>query len=171
MVTLDQLEELQYYSLKFARLRVDRAHGIAPHKPILVLSVLHLIETKSIIQNQIYLRTELIDTFTQVWSYLGSEIHTPDISRPFFHLRGDKFWHHIPNPGFKKIVTSNIKLKTFGEVKQAIKYAYIDDILFEMLQDPLARGSLETVLVHKWFYDKLPQYQQLRAEWKQCKRT
>jgi putative restriction endonuclease len=165
MVTSDQLEQLQYYSIKFSRLRVDRAHGIAPHKPILVLSVLHLIGIQAIQQNQIYLRDELIETFLQAWRYLGSENHGPDVFRPFFHLRGDRFWHHIPNRGFRKIVTSKIKLKTFGEVKQAIKYACMDDCLFEMLQDPITRESLESVLVQKWFQTKSELYQCLKSEW------
>lgn len=63
MVDFEQLEQLKYYSIKFARLRVDRAHGVAPHKPILVLSVIHLIATEHIKQNQICLKKELIDTF------------------------------------------------------------------------------------------------------------
>jgi len=154
-------EILVYYSTKFKRLRVDRAHGIAPHKPILLFSVIKLIESGSIQQNQIYLTEELITTFLVVWSYLGSEIHNPDIFRPFFHLRGDKFWHLIPNRGHRKIITSKVKLKTFTEVKQAVKYAHIDDALFELLQDPLTRASLTTILVHKWFSHKLDQYRQL----------
>ncbi len=151
---------LVYYSTKFARLRVDRAHGVAPHKPILLLSVIELIKQGSISQNQIYLSEELIATFETVWSYLGSENHYPDISRPFFHLRGDRFWHLIPNRGYRKIITSKVKLKTFTEVKQAVKYAHIDDALFELLQDPLTRASLTTILVQKWFSHKLEQYHQ-----------
>jgi putative restriction endonuclease len=153
-------EILVYYSTKFARLRVDRAHGIAPHKPILLLSVIELIKQGLISQNQIYLSEELITTFKTGWSYLGSENHYPDISRPFFHLRGDKFWHLIPNRGYRKIITSKVKLKTFTEVKQAVKYAHVDDALFELLQDPLLRASLTTILVQKWFSSKLNQYRQ-----------
>ena len=153
-------ELLVYYSTKFARLRVDRAHGIAPHKPILLLSVIELIKQGAITQNQIYLSEDLITTFKAVWSYLGSENHYPDISRPFFHLRGDKFWHLIPNRGYRKIITSKVKLKTFGEVKQAVKYAHVDDALFELLQDPLSRASLTTILIHKWFSHSLGQYEQ-----------
>lgn len=167
MTPFAPLEHLHHYSIKLKRLRVDRAHGIAPHKPILVLSVIHLIEAQIIKENRIYLKNELIETFLQVWNYLGSENHVPETFRPFFHLRGDKFWHHVPNRGFRNVVTSKIKLKTFGEVKQAIKYAYMDDLLFEMLQNSTTRKSLETVLVQRWFLEKLPQYQQLQSEWKQ----
>lgn len=161
MVDFNLLEQLQYYSIKFSRLRVDRAHGIAPHKPILLLAVIELIRVGSIQQNQIFLTEELILTFLKIWSYLGSEIHTSDISRPFFHLRGDKFWHLIPNLGFKEVINSKIKLKTFAEVQQAVKYAQVDDVLFELLQDPMTRASLTTILVHKWFSHKLEQYNQL----------
>lgn len=159
MVDFDQLEQLQYYSIKFARLRVDRAHGIAPHKPILLLSVITLIKQGSIQQNRIYLSEQLTTTFLEIWSYLGSEVHYPDISRPFFHLRGDKFWDLIPNRGYRKVINSKVKLKTFAEVKQAVKYAQLDDALFELLQDPLSRSSLTTILVHKWFSHKLNQYE------------
>ncbi|WP_059001187.1 hypothetical protein [Leptolyngbya sp. NIES-2104] len=161
MATFDHLDQLQYYSIRFSRLRVDRAHGIAPHKPILVLTVIELIRTGTIKRNQIFLSSNLIETFLQVWSYLGSERHNPDISRPYFHLQGDKFWHLTPNPGIRKIITSKIKLKTFQEVKQAVKYAQIDDALFELLQEPASRVSLTTILIHRWFYNKLDQVEQL----------
>jgi len=157
---LADIEQLAYYSTKFARLRVDRAHGIAPHKPILLLSVIELIKTDAITKNQIYLTDELIEIFRLAWSYLGSELHHPDISRPFFHLRGDKFWHLVPNRGFRKVITAKIKLKTFYEVMQAVKYAYLDDALFELLQDPVARTSLTTILVHRWFEHKISNFDQ-----------
>jgi putative restriction endonuclease len=161
MVDFDQLEQIQYYSIKFARLRVDRAHGIAPHKPILLLSVIELIRVGSIHHNQIFLTEEMLLTFLNIWNYLGSETHNPDISRPFFHLSGDKFWHLIPNRGFRKVINSKIKLKTFSEVQQAVKYAQMDDVLFELLREPMTRASLTTILVHKWFNHKLEQYNQL----------
>jgi putative restriction endonuclease len=160
-LTLRDIEALSYYSIKFARLRVDRAHGIAPHKPILLLSVIELIRVGSIKENKIFLLPELNDTFLMYWNYLGSNSHNPDISRPFFHLRGDKFWHLIPNPGFHQIISSKVKLKNFAEVKRAVKYAYMDDILFELLQNIVSRGSLVTILTQKWFRHKSEQVEKL----------
>ena len=68
-----ELEILNYYSIKFSRLRVDRSHGVAPHKPILVLSIIHLIQSGEITQNRIKLSQKLIRTFGEVWKYLGLE--------------------------------------------------------------------------------------------------
>lgn len=158
------IEVLSYYAKKFQRLRVDRAHGIAPHKPILLLSVIELIKVEVINENKIYLSDLLIATFLKYWSHLGSEAHNPDISRPFFHMRSGKFWHLWANPGFEKLVASKVKLKTMAEVRQAIKYAYLDEDLFEFLQDPLSRSSLITVLVARWFPEKFAVVEQMIHE-------
>ena len=159
-----KLEALVYYAKKFERLRVDRAHGVAPHKPILLLSVIDLITREIISINEIYLSPELIDTFHKYWGFLGSDQNNPDIFRPFFHMRSGKFWHLWANPGFEKLISSKVKLKTFAEVKQAIKYAYLDEDLFEFLQDPLSRSSLITVLVARWFPGRFEEIQQIIDE-------
>jgi len=148
------LEALVHYSKRFQRLRVDRAHGVAPHKPILLLSVIEQVRREIIAENRIYLSPELTQTFLKYWSYLGSFNHHPDISRPFFHMRSGKFWHLWANPGYLKLISSKEKLKTLAEVNQAIKYAYLDEELFEFLKNPLTRNSLITILVSRWFPDK-----------------
>jgi putative restriction endonuclease len=159
-----RIEALSYYARKFQRLRVDRAHGIAPHKPILLLSVIDLIRRKNISRNEIYLTSELIDTFHKYWSFLGSNQHNPDISRPFFHMKSGKFWHLWANPQFEKLISSKVKLKTLAEVKQAIKYAYLDEDLFEFLQEPLSRSSLITVLIARWFPGRFEEIRQIMDE-------
>ncbi|MFM7424194.1 MAG: hypothetical protein ACKO7W_04220 [Elainella sp.] len=108
---IKHLEALSYYAKKFQRLRVDRAHGIAPHKPILLLSVIEQIRTEIITENKIYLSSELIQTFLKYWSYLGSLNHHPDISRPFFHMRSGKFWYLWANPGYEKVISSKESCK------------------------------------------------------------
>jgi putative restriction endonuclease len=124
--TIRDIEALSYYAKKFQRLRVDLAHGVAPHKPILLLSVIEQIRREVIKINQIYLSPALTQAFLKYWSYLGSFNHHPDISRPFFHMRSGEFWHLWANPGYVKLISSKEKLKTLVEVKQAIKYAYLD---------------------------------------------
>jgi thiamine kinase-like enzyme len=48
-------EKLQKYLIAFKKLRVDRSHGVAPHKPILLLSILQAIKKGDILSNQIYI--------------------------------------------------------------------------------------------------------------------
>ena len=150
-----KIEALSYYAQKFQRVRVDRAHGVAPHKPILLLATLELFERNEIQQNRIYLSKQLNQTFLKYWSYLGSANHHPDISRPFFHMKSGKFWHLMMNPGFESILAAKIKLKTFAEVKRAVAYAYLDEDLFDFLRETQLRESLLAVLVGRWFPGKL----------------
>lgn len=153
---------LNYYARKFANLRVYRAHGIAaPHKPILLLSVLTLIEQGLLLHNRILLSAELIAAFLKLWSKLGSESHNADIGMPFFHLRGDGFWHFKPNPGFEALLSSGAKVRAVGVLRQALEYAYLDEELFEILQNPQERSILTRVLIDSWFTDKTVDIEQL----------
>lgn len=86
MLTSTDAEQLGYYSTRFNRLRVNRSYGIAPHKPILLLTVIHLIKSREIETNRIFLSQQLIKSFLETWLYLGSETHNPEISLPFFIL-------------------------------------------------------------------------------------
>lgn len=155
------LEALTYYANKFQRLRVDRAHGTAPHKPILLLAVMEMVERHTITENRIDLSPQLTQTFLKYWSYLGSASHRPDISRPFFHMRSGKFWHLVPRPGFETVLATKIKLKTMAEVQQAIAYAYVDEDLFDFWQMPQYQESLLAVLVSRWFPGRLAEIQEI----------
>jgi len=150
---------LSYYCQKFSRLRVDRkrTRGIAPHKPILLLSVIELVEQGSLKKNRIFLSPELIATFLKFWNQLGSESHRPDIALPFFHMRSERFWHLKANLGFESVISSQIRLKTLRALKDAVQHAYLDDELFDWLQNPSSRSSLVNILITTWFSEKAQQ--------------
>jgi putative restriction endonuclease len=154
-------KDLSFYCHKFTKLRVDNAHGVAPHKPTLLLSIIELFEQNKIERNQIYLSPELIATFLKYWSNLVTSEHRSDIALPFFHLTGDKFWYLMPNPGFEATITTRTKIKGLAAIRNAVKYAYVDDELFEYLQDAGARVQLAEALIQKWFPAKAQQYDQL----------
>jgi hypothetical protein len=68
-----------------------------------------------------------------------------------FPMKSGKFWHLHANPGFEKMLAAKIKQKTLAEVKQAIRYAYLDEDLFDFLLDVSIRESRLAVLVGHWF--------------------
>ena len=90
-------DTLQKYVQKMKRLRVDRAHGVAPHKPLLLLAVIELIERRQIRENKIPLFPDLAAAFMRYWSKVTNR--KPNIALPFFHLKSDGFWHLHPNTG------------------------------------------------------------------------
>lgn len=156
------MKDLGYYVKKFAKLRVDRASGSpAPHKPILLLSVIELIQQGSIQYNQIFLSPELISTFLKYWTHLGSNTHRSDIAQPFFHLTGDSFWHLSPNPGFESTIAARVKIKTLSGLKNAVNHAYVDIELFDLLKDPASRVYLIETLIQTWFPERSIDFQRL----------
>ncbi len=50
---------------KLSRLRVDRSRGIAPHKPLLILIVLELIESQELVIQTLTLTPALAFRFSQ----------------------------------------------------------------------------------------------------------
>jgi putative restriction endonuclease len=154
-------KDLSYYTRKFVKLGVDRAHGVAPHKPILLLSVIEQFDKGGVQHNQIHLTPELIATFLKYWSNLVATDHRSDISLPFFHLTGDKFWYLMPNPGFEATVASRTKIKGLAALRNTVKYAYVDNELFEYLQDVGSRVQLAETLISAWFPTETQQLESL----------
>lgn len=152
--------DLGYYCRKLTKLNVSRSAGVAPNKPILLLSVIELVARGDIQQNQIVLSPELIAAFLNLWSHLV-EGRQPDISQPFFHLRGDGFWHHVPNPGFEAVVASKVKIRGLRNLQQAIAYASVDRELFQLLQNPDSRSILTQTLLETWFGERTGQVEAL----------
>lgn len=147
-------KDLQYYARKFANLRVDRARGTAPHKPILLLAVLDLFEKSKFSRNEIYLSPELTANFLKFWHQFVASDHHSNIALPFFHLTGDTFWHLMPNPGFEAAIQARVKIRTLSALRSAVKYAYLDEELFALLSDAKSRSELTTILIQAWFPEK-----------------
>ena len=64
------------------KLRIDRARGAAPNKPLLLLAVIERIEQGQIPENKIVLSPELAEAFLKYWSKLTDR--KPNIAIPYF---------------------------------------------------------------------------------------
>jgi predicted restriction endonuclease len=63
-----------------------------PHKPILLLAVLDLIEAGHIRENKIFLDQELVGAFASRFREFASDGDWCQPVQPFFHLRSSPFW-------------------------------------------------------------------------------
>jgi putative restriction endonuclease len=98
-------------------LRLKRANGIAPHKPILLLAVLKAFDEGLIIENRIEPSPELINLFNGYWATLVKEERFQRrFYLPFFYLKNEasKLWtlHHLP--GFEHALTRGRDIKSLG---------------------------------------------------------
>lgn len=156
-------KDLQYYAKKFAKLNVNkhRERGAAPHKPVLLISVMELIEQGKIRLNQVPLSPELISTFLKYWRSLVRTDHRSDISLPFVHLTGDGFWHLAFYPDSETATPTGLGRKGVTAVRRMVQYAWLDPELFAILQDPGKRVILLRVLIDSWFAGRSNEIEQL----------
>ena len=150
------MEVLSSYVRKFSKLRVDRSKGeSAPHKPILLLSVIWGIDAGYIKTNKIYITPDLVADFKILWSKLANSTKfTANFSLPFYHLKSDGFWYLKTLLGKEIVLTSSHSIKSFAQLKEIIDFASFEDELFDLLLNKPTRDILRHTLLNVYFPDK-----------------
>lgn len=166
---------LHTYLKKFKKLNVNHAEknkkgSVAPHKPILLLSVIKLIEDGVIRSPRIYLTPELISTFKNYWEQLANSKYHREIALPFFYLKSDDFWKLVPKLGQQEALMTAKGIKTIGQLNARVSHAEIDEPLFQLLQGADERGELRQVLLDTYldynksnFSEAINYYQYIQA--------
>ncbi|MFA5971925.1 MAG: HNH endonuclease [Lentimicrobiaceae bacterium] len=144
-------DHLLKYMLAFRKLHIDRSHGIAPHKPILLLSVLQAYQNNLITSQRIYITPEIVALFKTNWSLLVTTQHDCRISYPFYYLKSEKFWKLIPKPGFENIDQMGSIMKSFSNLNAAVDFAVINDDLCFLMQDKSCNSILQQFLLDEYF--------------------
>lgn len=122
---------LQHYCELFQRLHTAVISGQkAPHKAVLLLSVIELIEEKTISSPCISLSDDLMSRFSRNWkAHVHSDKFSPTITTPYWHLQNESFWRLNTYDG------SELK-KTYSETYlRECTFAIIDIDLFELLKE------------------------------------
>ncbi len=133
----------------------NKTLGKAPHKPILLLSIIQLIHKGEIQSNRIYITGELVIAFKSNWNKLVETNHIPNFSLPFFHLSSEPFWRLIYNGLFD----NKEKISSLGKLKNRISFAEIDKNLFDILLNPITRTEIENILLNTYFPNSKKNYQ------------
>lgn len=145
------MNNLTKYIHQFTKLRRSQAKGGAPHKPILLLSVIDLFEKQIYHSNEIRLIPELVSTFKSIWSALVFTEHHANFSLPFYHLSSSNFWNLIPNNGCEVWIASKTSMRSFRNLRTAVKYAKIDPALTQLLKEKSTRDSLKAAILNTYF--------------------
>lgn len=142
---------LPKYLRAFEKLNIDRSRGIAPHKPILLLSVLQLYHNYTLTTPKVYLSPELIAVFKTNWSLLVTSAHDCRISYPFYYLKSDKFWSLVPKPGFQNVDKLGSLVKNISQLHAAVECALLTDEIFQLVTDPKSNLILQNFLLNHYF--------------------
>ena len=139
----------------------------APHKAVLLLAIMDLVECNFIRNPRIELTDELVRKFNSVWKrYLGeSSIFTPDITKPYFHMQYEPFWNLVEKHDFGALLVAEDKPWSMGgqeqkslppegysvkSMRNAFECAEIDKRLFEIMQNADARAMLRVILINEY---------------------
>lgn len=131
---------------------LHRNMGLAPHKPVLLISILDEMDRGHIIENEIVLSLELVAAFRENWQNLplspGNWLER--VWNPFRYLIQDGFWElvkdGIPLSG-KEIGQPN----SVNDMRRRVEYARFTPELWQLLQDKTSRTVLRQHLLQVYF--------------------
>lgn len=123
-----------------------------PHKAVLLLSILTLVENGTITENKIHLDKTIANTFASTWRDYLQNNKIPSVWIPFWYMKSEPFWH------FKALADENIlqNLLCFaghpsvGQMRGVIKYAFIDEQLFSLMQYREELSKLKEALIETY---------------------
>lgn len=139
------MNNISLYKEQFSNLNVNIAKGKkAPNKSILLLSVMDLIRCNYISSNKIYIDSTIKETFEINWKRYVGTTPVPTVWTPFWHFKPIKSQEDIDN------LAASCSTAPVGKMQLAIQYAYLDNELFELLNDEEGREELASVLVETY---------------------
>jgi putative restriction endonuclease len=145
-------DNLTKYIAQFQGLNTNKRAGIdAPHKPILLLAIMDLVESGAIESTRIELTEQLERVFLHNWKrYVGSSLlFQPKVATPFWHMQNEPFYKLYTNDG-KDLSGSPYSVKKLRENT----YAILDKDLFGLMNDENSRAQLRVVLVSTYFQNQ-----------------
>lgn len=150
---------LSIYIRKFSKLRQGGTqYGKAPHKPILLLTLIELIEQGIVTSNRIIVSPELVATFKENFALLVNAANKDDFTQPFFYLKNEGFWYLHPKSGF----LLDTYIRSVQTLSERLDYASFADDLYVLLMSPQARIHLKTVLLDTYFPNTRAVYWQVK---------
>ncbi len=148
-----QLKDLTYYSSKFEKLRRDYKNGGAPHKPIILISLIQAFQQKLYNSTNITIEPELVGLFKSNWAKLVTTNHQCLFTLPFYHMNSEPFWNLTPNIACEIWLKSKSSMRSFTNLTTAVKYAVIDEELKDILLKKDESEILLQFILDKYFPD------------------
>ncbi|MEQ8907982.1 MAG: HNH endonuclease [Vicingaceae bacterium] len=155
------MNKLAFYIHCFTNLNVSKSKGVAPNKPILILSIIDLIDKGYIDNCWINISPELVETFRKIWMKLVFEDRDMIFALPFFHMKSEKFWQLRPKQGYEKAVSSVKSIRSLGSLREMIDCAKLDDDLFIILAYKVKREIIIQEILNKYFPNSKQEYSSL----------
>ena len=140
--------------------RDKRGSHERPHKPVLLLAILDLLDRGQVKTNEIALTPDLIKTFRRYFDVVRRQDDQPSIENPFYFLSGDGFWN-LERPGEGPLYKpGNASSPPSMSILRSAA-GHFDSPLWELMQSPASRSQLREALVARYFPAQRQQIQSL----------
>lgn len=113
-------------------------------KPLLMISIISLIEDVRLTENRVYFNQTLKEYYAKTAAELTKDKVTP-LFKPYVFLGSESFYHinwkinrGLPHDSSDKFVRDNIE------------YVYLDNALWDLLQDPGNRRNYKEALINNY---------------------
>jgi len=117
----------------------------------MLLAVLGMAQAGHLARNEIRFEPPLLERYMRFFDIVRGPADRPNPYFPYFHLKGDRFWHLKPIQGREAIAASLKTVRSYSEITSNFEYAFLDDDLHRLLLDSGSRAALRDELLVKWF--------------------
>ncbi|MBL4746669.1 MAG: HNH endonuclease [Flavobacteriaceae bacterium] len=147
------VQALEIYTKYFYKLKRATNKGLpkAPHKPLLLLSIIQLIKAKKITSSRIFISPELVLVFKANWNLFVNSKHVPNFSLPFFHLRSEPFWNLTAKIASRTNIHTIKSISSLKKLADTVAFAEIDTALFHLLNNDETNAMMENLLLSHYF--------------------
>lgn len=157
---IDPFQQLQMFNRVVQQISMLRQantpHGAAPHKPVLLLSLIDYIEEVGLTDNRFPISERLGDIFKRNWSLVVDTKNKCDITLPLFHLQNDHLWRLVSATG----TDLKHKLNSLSRYKTEVSYGCLSSDFFQTLMSAEGRDTLRVVLLSRYFPQTQGRYYQ-----------
>ena len=143
----------QYYCTLFNKLRRDYSFGGAPHKPILLISLIQGFQQKLYNSSKITITPEIVGLFKDNWKKLVRTKHQCRFALPFFHMKSEPFWELVPKENLGILTNSKGSIQSFSSLTNGVNYAQIDEELALLLCHKESSQLLLAFILEKYFIE------------------
>jgi putative restriction endonuclease len=156
---------LNNYCDKLTRLRIGRVGSHEkPHKPVLLLAIISMVETGRLDGNRITYGPDLYALFKKYFAAVKTEHDAINMRDPFWRLRTDGLIEHCANAGFEASVDADSNPPTVGRLQKVCSHSALPADFYNLLQDPDNRKQFRQTLVERYFASKAAEVEQIICE-------
>lgn len=154
------MTNLNQYLLGFSKLkRGGTKYGIAPHKPILLLTLIELMDKGLVVDNRYRVNADLVGLFQENWRLLVNTAHQSDFTQPFYYMQSEKiagipFWEVITYTQ----VPLHAHVKSVETLSRLVDYGKFADDLYTLLLQPENRSIISAHILQFYFPDTFVNY-------------